>query len=162
MHFRFKPRRNPGSLSQHRSVNRTAVIVYINPFYGIDRYTQVSREPIVGGPLAPLGISFASPSLGNHLSELNSANTQAAGFAIGYQAFWDNHRRNLVFEIAGLKDNTRNLFKDDGAGTDAAAFTVQFQQAVGQHVQLQLDTFVAYLEGRDNGSGARAEILVQF
>ena len=27
MHFRFKPRRNPGSQSQHRSVNRTAVIL---------------------------------------------------------------------------------------------------------------------------------------
>ena len=26
MHFRFKPRRNPGSQSQHRSVNRTAVM----------------------------------------------------------------------------------------------------------------------------------------
>ena len=34
--------------------------------------------------------------------------------------------------------------------------------AVGQHVQLQLDAFVSYLESRDNGSGARAEILVQF
>ncbi len=43
-----------------------------------------------------------------------------------------------------------------------AALTVQFQQAVGQHVQLQLDAFVSYLESRDNGSGARAEILVQF
>ena len=30
MHFRFKPRRNPGSQSQHRSVNRTAVIIVIN------------------------------------------------------------------------------------------------------------------------------------
>ena len=29
MHFRFKPRRNPGSQSQHRSVNRTAVAVCI-------------------------------------------------------------------------------------------------------------------------------------
>ena len=67
-----------------------------------------------------------------------------------------------LLEIAGLKDNTRNLFKDDGVGTDAAALTVQFQQAVGQHVQLQLDAFVSYLESRDNGSGARAEILVQF
>ncbi len=43
-----------------------------------------------------------------------------------------------------------------------AALTVQFQQAVGQQVQLQLDAFVSYLESRDNGSGARAEILVQF
>ena len=36
MHFRFKPRRNPGSQSQHRSVNRTAVLaaqveVYADP-----------------------------------------------------------------------------------------------------------------------------------
>lgn len=137
-------------------------VVYINPFYGFDRFTQVSREPVVGGPLAPLGISFASPSLGNHLSELSGFNTQVAGIAIGYQAFWDNHRRNLVLELAGLKDNTRNIFSTDGDGTDAAAFTVQFQQAIGQHVQLQLDGFVAYLEGRDNGSGARAEIMVQF
>lgn len=137
-------------------------VVYINPFVGIGRYSQASREPIVGGPLAALGISFASPSLGNYLSELSSFNTEVVGAAIGYQAFWDNHRRNIVFEIAGVKDTTRNLFDDDGPGTDAAAFTVQFQQAIGQHVQLQLDGFVSYLEGRTNGSGARAEILVQF
>ena len=30
MHFRFKPRRNPGSQSQHRSVNRTAVVAIIS------------------------------------------------------------------------------------------------------------------------------------
>ncbi len=137
-------------------------IVYINPFVGIDRYTQAAREPIVGGPLAALGISFASPSLGNHLSELSSFNTEVVGAAIGYQAFWDNHRRNIVFEIAGVKDATRSLFDDDGPGTDAAAFTVQFQQAFGRRVQLQLDGFVSYLEGRDNGAGARAEILIQF
>ena len=77
-------------------------------------------------------------------------------------AFWDNHRRNLVIELAGVKDNTRNLFSTDGDGRDAAALSVQFQQAIGQHVQLQLDGFVSYLESRDNGSGARAEILVQF
>ena len=137
-------------------------IVYINPFAGIDRYTQAAREPIVGGPLAALGISFASPSLGNYLSELSSFNTEVVGAAIGYQAFWDNHRRNVVFEIAGVKDTTRGLFDNDGTGTDAAAFTVQFQQAFGQRVQLQLDGFVSYLEGRDNGTGARAEILIQF
>ncbi len=137
-------------------------VFYVNPFWGIDRYSQAGREPIVGGPLAALGISFASPSLGNHLSELSSFNTNVVGAAIGYQAFWDQHRRNLVLEVAGVKDTTRGLFDTDGAGTDAAAFTVQFQQAIGQRVQLQLDAFVAYLEGRDNGSGSRAEILIQF
>ena len=82
--------------------------------------------------------------------------------AMGYQAFWDNHRRNLVIEPARLKDNTRNLFNDDGDGADQAELTIQFQQAIGQRFQLQLDAFYAYLEGRDNGSDARAEILIQF
>ena len=137
-------------------------IVYFNPFWGIDRYTQAAREPVLGGPLAPLGINFASNSLGNYLSELNAFNTQVAGFALGYQAFWDNHRRNIVFELAGVKDTTRGFFNTDGPGGDGAGFAVQFQQAIGQHVQFQLDGFVSYLEGRTNGSGARAEILVQF
>ncbi|MDE0725246.1 MAG: hypothetical protein OSB82_02045 [Alphaproteobacteria bacterium] len=68
-------------------------------------------------------------------------------------------------------DDDDDLLKSDDDDDDdddekdmkgEAALTVQFQQAVGQHVQLQLDAFVSYLESRDNGSGARAEILVQF
>ena len=84
------------------------------------------------------------------------------GAAIGYQAFWDNHRCNLVLEIAAVKDNSRNLFKSKGDGNDGAAFSVQFQQAIGQRVQLQLDGFVSALEGGDNGTGARFEVLTQF
>lgn len=137
-------------------------VVYMNPFVGINRYSQAGREPIVGGPLAALGISFASPSLGNHLSELSSFNTEVVGAAIGYQAFWDNHRRNLVLEIAAVKDNSRDLLKSKGDGNDAVAFSVQFQQAIGQRVQLQLDGFVSALEGGDNGTGARFEVLTQF
>ena len=137
-------------------------VVYINPFVGINRYAQAGREPILGGPLAALGINFASPSLGNHLSELSSFNTEVVGIAMGYQAFWDNHRRNLVFELAGIKDNSRSLFNSDGDGADGAAFSVQFQQAFGQHFQLQIDGFVSVLEGRDNGAGGRVEILTQF
>ena len=141
-------------------------VVYINPFFGIDQYTQAGREPVVGGPLAPLGINFASPSLGNHLSELSSFQTQVTGLVLGYQAFWSNHlgphKQNLVLELAGVKDNTRGFFDTDGAGIDAAGFSVQYQNAIAQRVQLQLDAFVSYLEGRTNGSGGRAEILVQF
>jgi hypothetical protein len=141
-------------------------VVYINSFWGIDRYTQAAREPIVGGPLAPLGINFASPSLGNHLSELSSFQTQVTGLVLGYQAFWSNHlgphKQNLVLELAGVKDNTRGFFDTDGAGIDAAGFSVQYQNAIAQRVQLQLDAFVSYLEGRTNGSGGRMEVLVQF
>ena len=124
--------------------------------------TPPTGNATVGGPLAALGINFASPSLGNHLSELSSFNTEVVGFAIGYQAFWDNHRRNLVFELAGVKDNSRDLTDHDGDGNDAAAFSVQFQQAIGQHFQLQIDGFVSVLEGRQNGTGARVELLTQF
>lgn len=139
-------------------------IIYLTTFLGIDRYTQASREPIVGGPLAPFGISFASPSLGTHLTELSPFATQVLGGALGYQAFWDNHKRNLVLEVAGIKDTSRNLFDldTDGTGVDGAAFSAQFQQAFWNHFQLQLDAFVSYLEGRTNGSGGRMEILVQF
>ena len=131
-------------------------IVYINPFRSVDHYTQAGREPIVGGPYAPLGISFASPSLGNYLSELNSFTDPLYGMAMGYQAFWDHHRRNLIVELAGTKgtnpDDQRN----------SAALSAQFQQAFGRHFQLQLEAFRSYLEARNNGSGGRVEVLVQF
>ena len=135
-------------------------IVYVNSFGGIDRYTQASREPIAGGPLAPLGINFAGAGLGNHLSELSNFNTQVVGGVMGYQAFWDNHRRNLVLEFAGVVDT-----RGGGAGQpgfDGAAFSVQFQQAIGQHVQLQIDAFRSYLEDTPDGSGGRLEMLFQF
>lgn len=131
-------------------------IFYINPFWAIDNYSQAAREPIVGGPLASLGIGFASNSLGNYLSELNSFTDSLVGAAIGYQAFWDNHRRNLVMELAGT------MGTEDDKNLDSAAITLQYQHAMGQHTQLQLDGFVSYLEGRDNGSGARIELLFQF
>jgi hypothetical protein len=38
----------------------------------------------------------------------------------------------------------------------------QFQQAIGQRVQLQLDAFVAFQETQNLASGGRFEILVQF
>ena len=41
MHFRFKPRRNPGSQSQHRSVNRTAVIARNSSFSYRGKNTDV-------------------------------------------------------------------------------------------------------------------------
>ncbi len=137
-------------------------IVYVNPFIGINRYSQAGREPIAGGPLAAFGISFAGNGLGNYGTELSGFNTEVVGVAVGYQAFWDNHRRNLVLEVAGVKDASRNLFDTDGAGTDGVAFSAQFQQAIGQRVQLQIDGFVSYLEGQDNGSGARIELLTRF
>lgn len=129
-------------------------IVYFNPFVSIGTFTQAGREAVVGGPLANTGILFASPSLSLHLSELNPFTASGVvGAAIGYQAFWDDHRRNLILEIAGRHDY------EDGAGFDSLALGFQYQHKVGQHIQLQFESFYTFNEGRDDGSGARVEIL---
>lgn len=130
-------------------------IFYINPFVAIDNFTQAGREPVVGGPLGTLGILFASPSIGSFSSEINSFAKEVAGVAIGYQAFWDNHHRNLVLEIAGRKDTS-------GKGFDDFAVGFQLQQRLAQRIQLQIDGHYAVQENRDNGFGARTEILIQF
>ncbi|MGI9384151.1 MAG: hypothetical protein ACR2PO_13435 [Methyloligellaceae bacterium] len=131
-------------------------IVYFNSFLGIGNFTQAGREAIVGGPLANTGILFASPNLSNYGAELDPfTSDDVIGGAIGYQAFWDNKRRNLILELAGRHDLS-------GTGFDSLALGAQLQQAVGQHVQLQFETYYALNEGRDNGFGARAEVQVVY
>ena len=100
-------------------------IVYVNPFWGIENYTQAGREAVVGGPLASLGILFASPNLSTYGAEIDPFTDDVAGAAIGYQAFWDNKRRNLVLEIAGRKDTGGSGFRfaRHGLPTSAGAGT---------------------------------------
>ena len=129
-------------------------IVYINPFWAIKNYTQAGREPVVGGPLASLGILFASPNLSTFGAEINPFTDDVAGAAVGYQAFWDNNRRNLVLETAFRKAT-------DG-GSDSLGFGFQLQQALGRHVQVQLEGFYTLQEDRDDASGARLELLVVY
>jgi hypothetical protein len=130
-------------------------IVYINPFWGIENYTQAGREVVVGGPLASLGVLFASPNLSTYGAEIDPFTDDVAGAAIGYQAFWDNKRRNLVLEIAGRKDT-------GGKGFDSLGLGFQLQQALGQHYQVQLEGYYALQEDRTDSSGARLELLVVY
>ena len=131
-------------------------IVYFNSFLGIGNFTQAGREAIVGGPLANTGILFASPNLSTYLAEINPfTDDDVIGGAIGYQAFWDNKRRNLILEIAGRHDLSGNGFDSLGLG-------FQLQQAVGRHVQLQLEGFYVLNEGREDGLGARFEFQVVY
>ena len=130
-------------------------IAYFNPFLGIGNFTQAGREAIVGGPLANSGILYASPNLSTYGAEISPFTDDVVGFAMGYQAFWDNKRRNLILEVAGRHDY-------DGDGFGSLGFGFQLQQAVGQHVQLQLESFYTINEDRDDGAGARAEILVVY
>jgi hypothetical protein len=131
-------------------------IVYFNSFLGLGNFTQAGREAVVGGPLANTGILFASPNLSTYGAEINPfTDNDVIGGAIGYQAFWDNKRRNLILEIAGRHDLS-------GEGFDSLGFGFQVQQAVGRHAQLQFEGFYTLNERRDNGYGARAEIKVVY
>lgn len=139
-----------------KTVKGSDDIVYWNSFLGLGNFTQAGREAIVGGPLANTGILFASPNLSTYLAELDPFTTDSViGGAIGYQAFWDNNRRNLILEVAGRHDLS-------GDGFDSLGFGAQLQQAVGQYVQLTFETFYALNEDRDDGYGARAEIQVVY
>ncbi len=132
-------------------------IVYFNAFLGLGNYTQAGREAIKGGPLANTGILFASPNLSTYGAEINPfIEDDTIGGAIGYQAFFDNKRRNIIFEIASRYDLS-------GTGFDSLGFGVQLQQAIGRHIQLQLETFYVFNnEGREDGSGARLEVQVVY
>lgn len=134
--------------------------IYINPFATIGTFTQAGREPIDGGgPLAPLGILFASPNIGAFGSELNNRANDVAGFAIGYQAFWDDHRRNLAIELAGRKDLG---FDEETDSVDQLAIGFQLQQKIHQQALIQLEGFIATQEDFDEAYGARLEFLYQF
>ena len=130
-------------------------IAYFNPFISIGNFTQAGREQILGGPLASLGILFASPNLSTYGAEVSPFTDDVVGFATGYQAFWDDHRRNLILEIASRHDY-------DGQGFDQLGLGFQLQQAIGQHIQAQLEGFYTFNGERDDGVGARAELFIVY
>jgi hypothetical protein len=134
---------------------RSDDIAYVNGFVVDGNYTQAGREPVVGGPLGGLGVLFASPGVGNFLSELNNFTTDVAGLVVGYEAFWENHRRSLTLEIASRKDL-------DGSGFDDVAFGFEFRQRLAHRIQFQLDASYSVLEKRNDGSTIRTEIRYQF
>jgi len=141
------------SLELSKTVARSDDILYFNSFVGIGNFTQAGREAIVGGPLANMGILFASPSLSTYVSELNPFTDNVVGGALGYQAFFDHKRRNLILEVAARHDY-------DNDGFNQLGFGFQLQQAVGRYIQLQFEGFYTFNEDRQDGAGARAEIQV--
>lgn len=143
------------SVELSKNVSRSDDIVYFNAFSSIENYTQAGREPIVGGPLAAIGILFASPNLGGYGAELSPLANKVAGIATGYQAFWDGHRRNLTMEFAMRRDLSGNDLHDYGLGFSG-------QQALGRFFLLQLEGFYSFLTDRDDALGGRFEFLIQW
>ena len=130
-------------------------VLYVNAAWAIDRFTSAARDPIAGGPLGPVGILFASPSLGDYGTALSNRADDVVAAAAGYQMFFNQERTQLVAELG-----TR--IAADPEQRDAAAVGLRFQQALGSRFVLQLDGFVSREEARDLGYGARSELLVKF
>jgi hypothetical protein len=152
------------SWTPHRSDDT----IWVNPFVTIGNFTQAGRENIDGGgPLAALGILFASPNIGQFGSELDNKANDNAGAAIGYQAFWNDHQTNLGLEIAGFKDiGLEDQFQEGFDWQVGVGF--QAQQKVTQQSLVQLEGFYALQEGEgdfeadDDAYGGRLEFLYQF
>ena len=99
--------------------------------------------------------------LSTYGAEISPFTDDVVGFAAGYQAFWDDHRRNLILEFGGRGATIPAATASTRLGwASARARSFQLQQAIGRHVQVQMEAFYTFNEDRDNGSGARLELLV--
>ncbi|MDJ0934368.1 MAG: hypothetical protein QNJ06_13590 [Kiloniellales bacterium] len=134
--------------------------LYANPFVAFGEFLQAGRELVDGGgPLAPIGILFASPNIGNFGSELVNRANDVGGIALGYQAFWNDNWTNLAVELAVRQD----LGLDgDEVGFDQQGVGFQFQQKLTQQMLLQIEGFGVRQQGDKTAYGGRTEILYQF
>jgi hypothetical protein len=112
--------------------------LYLNGFYGIDRFRSASRAPEFGGPLGGTGILFAALGLGRYGAPLDNQADDAFGGALGYQTFFNNKRQHLLFELGG-----RYALEE---GQRASALGISFQTAIGNRNILRFDTFGRYGE----------------
>ncbi|HET6249099.1 MAG TPA: hypothetical protein VFE47_15495 [Tepidisphaeraceae bacterium] len=131
-------------------------LVYIDGYWGIDRFTSAARGPDRGGALGRVGILFAEQPIGRYGSALSSDPERSVGGVIGYQKFLDAaQRQQLILELGGRAST-------DNSAANAVAVGARYQHAFGQHVVLQFDAFTALNEGTGMGYGGRAEFRLEF
>jgi hypothetical protein len=129
--------------------------LYLDGFWGIDQYSSAARGADAGGPLGQTGILFAAVGLGNYGAALGNRANSTVGSAIGYQMFFQQNRRQLTLEVGGRTDT-------DSTNQGAAAAGLRLQQAVGRHLIVQADAFVASRENLPTAGGGRVELMVKF
>jgi hypothetical protein len=134
-------------------------ILYLNAFWGIDQFSSAARDFAAGGPLGRVGILFEAVGLGRYGSALSNRANDAAGGSLGYQMFFEETRKQLIVEIGG-RDNTHKT--PVVANRGAAAVAARYQQAFGQHLVVQFDSFGSIQEDRNPGFGGRLECRINF
>jgi len=130
-------------------------VIYGNAFWGIDKFTSAARDELAGGPLGRVGLLFAAVGLGAYGPALSNQAQDVVGGSVGHQWFFNNHRTQLVLELGGR-------IGTDSRIDDAGAIGGRFQQALSRRVILRFDAFTSVQENRDEGYGARTELLVRF
>ncbi|MDG1893955.1 MAG: hypothetical protein P8J37_03505 [Fuerstiella sp.] len=135
--------------------HHTNDIVYLNTFWAIDRFTSAARGPLAGGPLGQTGVLFSAAGLGNYGAPLSNQATDAVGASLGYQMFFCDTRRQVVFEVAGRQDTNH-------VDRAAVAGGVRYQQAFDQHWLMVIDGFLAKRESRGMSPGVRVELQMKF
>lgn len=128
-------------------------LFYVNNFWAIGSFSPAARE--LGGPLGRAGILFQAPGMGRYGAPLGARPTDAVGGAVGHQAFFSHHRRQLIVEVAGYEDT-------DGRSAGTAGIGARLQQAVGRRFILRLDGFAAIRETGGDPLGIRAETRIKF
>jgi hypothetical protein len=130
--------------------------VYVNAFWGIDRFSSAARGPATGGPLGRTGILFAAVGLGRYGAALGNRADESVGAAVGYQKLLDGGRRQWIAEAGFIEDT------EDDNERGAVAVAGRYQQAFGRHVVLRLDGFLSDQDHDDMGNGLRVEGLYKF
>jgi len=131
-------------------------LIYFNAFWAIDQFTSPARGTLAGGPLGQTGILFSAPGLGRIGAPLSNQASNTAGASIGYQIFFDETRKQIVFEIGGRGDTNKRGLGDMGAAG------VRYQQAFGQHWVMIVDGILSKREGAGLITAARLEMLLKF
>jgi hypothetical protein len=99
---------------------------------------------------------FAATALGRFGAPISVITNDIAGASLGYQWFFDDTRKQLIWEVGGVAE-TR------GAPNRGQIATVlRYQQAIGQHLIWVIDGFTAKREGQHVGGGGHTELRVKF
>jgi len=130
--------------------------VYLNTFVAAGRFTSAARGPEKGGPLGRMGVLFEAFELGRYGAPLGSEATDSVGAVIGYQRFFSAFRRQVVLEVGG-RDATSG-----SGGPTAIAVGGKFQQALGRHFLIEIDSFVAGQQDAPPAYGGRGEFMIKF
>jgi hypothetical protein len=135
-------------------------LVYLDGYWGIDRFSSAVRDPTAGGPLGDVGILTAAVGLGSYGAPLGNQADHSVGGAIGYQMFFgERHRRQLILELGGrAPTQTPSLARQQAA----EGIGGRYQQAFGRRFVLVLDVFGARRDASGNSCGGRVELETKF